>query len=61
MVGLGQNNLVSLTWDTNTEPNLRGYKIHYGVAAGSYTTVVDVFNPNPTAAVITGLEDGKKY
>jgi hypothetical protein len=33
---------VTLAWDANTEPDLAGYKVHYGTASGSYTTSVDV-------------------
>ncbi len=33
-----------LVWDANTEPHLRGYKIHYGSASGQYTETVDVGN-----------------
>ncbi|HSN24149.1 MAG TPA: hypothetical protein VLS45_08295, partial [Methylomicrobium sp.] len=33
---------VTLAWDANTESDLAGYKVHYGTASGSYTTVVDV-------------------
>ena len=33
---------VTLAGDANTEPDLAGYKVHYGTASGSYTTSVDV-------------------
>ena len=29
--------VVSLAWDANTEPDLAGYKIHYGTSSGRYT------------------------
>jgi len=29
-------------WDANTEPDLKGYKIHYGRASGDYLYTVDV-------------------
>ena len=33
---------VTLAWDANTEPDLSGYKIHYGIASGNYDNVIDV-------------------
>ena len=33
---------ITLAWDANTEPDLAGYKIHYGSQPGIYTTTVDV-------------------
>ena len=42
-----------LVWDANTESDLAGYKIHYGLASGQYTNTVDVGNvttwPIPSA------------
>ncbi|HEX5679822.1 MAG TPA: choice-of-anchor U domain-containing protein, partial [Desulfobacterales bacterium] len=43
----------------NTESDLAGYKVHYGTASGSYTTVVDVHKV--TTAVVTGLSAGQTY
>jgi hypothetical protein len=47
---------LSLTWDANTEPDLDGYKLHYGQASRSYTQSVDV--GDQTTYTLTGLEDG---
>jgi hypothetical protein len=50
---------VTLAWDANTEPDLAGYRVHYGTASGSYTTVVDVHKV--TTAIVTGLTAGQTY
>lgn len=36
--------VVTLAWDANPEPNVVGYKLHYGTTPGVYDTVVDVGN-----------------
>ena len=33
---------VTLAWDANTEPDLAGYKIHYGLVSGDYPNIVNV-------------------
>jgi hypothetical protein len=48
-----------LEWDPNDEPDLAGYKIHYGAASGSYTNVVNV--GNQTTYTLTGLTAGVTY
>jgi hypothetical protein len=50
---------VTLAWDANTEPDLAGYKIHWGTASRVYTTHVDA--GNVTTFVLKGLPDGKVY
>jgi len=50
---------VTLAWDANTEPDLAGYKVHYGTASGSYTTSVDVHKVIPS--IVTGLTAGQTY
>lgn len=50
---------VRLAWNANTEPDLAGYKIHYGTASGNYTTTIDV--GNITTCTVPGLADGTRY
>lgn len=50
---------VQLAWNPNTEPDLAGYRIHYGTASGVYTVHVDV--GNVTTYTVPGLEDGTRY
>jgi hypothetical protein len=49
----------TLEWDPNSEPDLAGYKLHYGPASRSYDTVIDV--GNQTTYTLTGLEVGETY
>jgi hypothetical protein len=49
----------ALIWDANSEPDLAGYKLHYGLASGSYETVVDV--GNQTQFTLTGLQASRTY
>lgn len=50
---------VTLAWDPNPEANLKGYKVYYGSASGSYSLMVDA--GNRTSLTISGLEEGKIY
>jgi len=50
---------VTLEWDSNTEPDLDGYKVYYGTTVGSYEFVVDV--GNQTVYTVTGLDRGETY
>jgi len=50
---------VTLAWDANTEPDLAGYKVHYGSASGSYTSSVDVHKV--TTSSIGTLTAGQTY
>ena len=50
---------VTFTWAPNPEPNIAGYRIHYGVASRAYTQVVDT--GNTTEATIENLVDGTTY
>lgn len=50
---------VTLAWDANTEPELAGYRLHYGTASGSYSVHLDV--GNVTTFQVTGLAAGTTY
>ena len=50
---------VTLAWDSNTEPDLAGYRIYVGLASGDYDPPIDVGNVNETT--LTGLIEGTDY
>jgi hypothetical protein len=50
---------ITLAWDANTEPDLAGYKIHYGNSSRNYSTIIDV--KNVTEYKIEGLVPGTYY
>ena len=50
---------VELQWDPNTEPELAGYKVHWGTSSGNYTASKDV--GKTTTCTLTGLVEGKTY
>jgi len=50
---------VTLSWEAGSEPDLAGYKIHYGTASNSYTVHIDV--NNVTTYTVTGLTAGQTY
>ena len=50
---------LTVSWDPNTEPDLAGYQIAYGLAPGNHPTIVDVHNV--TSYVVTGLLTGTPY
>jgi len=50
---------ITLAWDSVTNPNVRGYMIHYGPSAGNYTASVDV--GNITTAAVNNLTEGATY
>jgi PKD repeat protein len=50
---------VSLAWDPVVDPNLSGYMVYYGPAAGNYPNKIDV--GNSTTATVANLTDGATY
>jgi cytoskeletal protein RodZ len=50
---------VTLAWDPNPEPEVSGYRLHYGLSSGDYTTTIDV--GNVTTHVLDGLTEGRAY
>jgi hypothetical protein len=61
---------IALAWDSETDPAVAGYKIHYGTASkavsGQYQYSTDVgmatqTSNNTTSYTLTGLTRGQKY
>jgi hypothetical protein len=50
---------IRLAWDPNVEPDLGGYKVHYGPSHLDYTNHIDIGNVTEYAA--TNLTPGKRY
>ena len=50
---------VTLAWDSDSSPDVAGYRIHYGTATKNYSFNVDV-GPQSTFTV-TGLNEGTTY
>lgn len=50
---------VSLQWDPNTEADLSGYHVAYGLTAGNYSIVIDT--GNRTSFRLIGLAPGRTY
>jgi hypothetical protein len=54
-----QGSAVKLAWDLSEEPDIAGYRVHYGPESGLYTETIDVgFMVN---AELTGLATGAVY
>jgi PKD repeat protein len=49
----------TLAWDASNEPDVSGYRLHYGQASRNYTASIDV--GSQTNYTITGLQEGKTY
>lgn len=50
---------LTLAWDPNTEPELGGYKVYYGMSPGAYGVPSSV--GNVTNYTLTGLTEGQVY
>ena len=50
---------VKLSWLPNTEPDLGGYKVHYGTSSGTYTTKIDI--GNVTSYTLSNVDFGTYY
>ena len=50
---------VTLAWDANNEPEVAGYRVHYGTTSRNYQYKVDV--ANSTSCSISGLSEGTTY
>jgi hypothetical protein len=43
---------VTLAWDPNSEPNVQGYRLHYGLRSGNYMGSLDVGNVTRSTAAL---------
>lgn len=50
---VAQGGSLNLSWNANSEPDLDGYKVYYGMSSGDYGDPIDV--GNVTAYQLTGL------
>ena len=50
---------VEMAWNPSSGTNVMGYKVYYGVASRTYTSIMDV--GNATNATLSGLIAGMTY
>jgi len=51
---------ITVAWDPNTEATLAGYKLYYGTASRTYTSVIPI-DKTTTSATVGGLQEGTTY
>ena len=56
---IAHSSQITVAWNANSEPDLAGYKLHYGTSSGNYSTIVDV--GDSLEHTITGLKKGVAY
>lgn len=55
------NNNALVQWNANTEPDLVGYRLYYGLFPGSYSGFIDVGNVTSTTLEAQFNSDGRWY
>ena len=50
---------VTFAWDPNPEPDVIGYRLHYGTQSGVYSTILDI--GNYVSETLTNLQAGNTY
>ena|SRR3990172_2357103 len=53
------SNAAKLSWDSNSDSDLAGYKIYYGTAPRTYGNPIDV--RNTTTSTVPDLQKGVRY
>ena len=51
----------TLIWDTNSEVDLKGYKVYYGTSSGNYNSTIDVENITEYKLKFPSLKEGVIY
>ncbi len=50
---------INLAWDSNLESDIAGYRVHYGTASGTFSSMIEV--GTLPEATLSGLEAGTTY
>jgi hypothetical protein len=58
-IGSAYSAQVTLAWDPNTEPDVAGYRIYYGLESDPYSNRIDV--GNQISYTVASLAEGKTY
>jgi hypothetical protein len=59
LAGTSQSSALTLAWDQNTEPDVEGYRVHYGTAPSNYKNTVET--GGATVIEIDNLLPGTTY